>query len=466
MLSLRLTLRRLAHDVTDEQLVAWLRDPMARSIWLAYAWTRPVELEGLSGDRPLTLDRLAAALDAAGPSEDPTAPTLDHLAAVAYTLGRYDLARAWVAESTGPLADWIRGKLALREGDMDAALAGFVAAARHFEPEEVWTIRHTHHSPWGDSHQWSRMPARERAQVEAGLLQLARGDYRMALGYLAKVPAHWSDAVYVAERVLTVDELLAFVVEQPVSLPKAARERLRALLARRLMREDRPDEAVAWFDDPALADDAAAYADAFERAHGARNPIDRAAAWLEAAALARPGFHLFGTEGYPDFVQLDGMYEMAPFPMDGPWFGPDESVRALIASTDPEGRFHYRMRASRHAEAAANLLPHTSQAFGASLCLAAVYATHRFRDRQLALYDRFVEEGPLYVGSGGFGSHCPAPNLAALRPSPDAARIVWDRSSVAIAWLVGGPLAVLVGIALGGGMAGAAARYARRRARG
>ena len=61
----------------------------------------------------------------------------------------------------------------------------------------------------------------------------------------------WDDAAFVAERVLTADELKAFVDRQPLPQPKANQNegddpvvRLRYLLGRRLVREDRYKEAA------------------------------------------------------------------------------------------------------------------------------------------------------------------------------------------------------------------------------
>ncbi|NIO39120.1 MAG: hypothetical protein GTO41_02305, partial [Burkholderiales bacterium] len=64
---------------------------------------------------------------------------------------------------------------------------------------------------------------------ELGVVRLSRGEYAEALGLLQN--QFWADAAYIAERILTVDELIVFVDSgAPVH------DRLRPLLARRLAR--------------------------------------------------------------------------------------------------------------------------------------------------------------------------------------------------------------------------------------
>ncbi|MCY0506101.1 hypothetical protein OVV80_27370, partial [Klebsiella pneumoniae] len=53
----------------------------------------------------------------------------DRLASLNYQLGRYDDAERLVAKADGPLAAWVRAKLALRKGDRDAAARAYAEAA-------------------------------------------------------------------------------------------------------------------------------------------------------------------------------------------------------------------------------------------------------------------------------------------------------------------------------------------------
>ena len=86
-------------------------------------------------------------------------------------------------------------------------------------------------------------------------MRLSQGEYRDSLQLLFPVAeTYWGDVIYIAERVLTVDELEAFVDGlPPPSRTSGPADRsdpvanLRALLARRLVRVGRTSEAVAYF---------------------------------------------------------------------------------------------------------------------------------------------------------------------------------------------------------------------------
>lgn len=56
----------------------------------------------------------------------------DRLAALAYRTGRFGMARRLVEHASGPLAAWVRAKLALQEGDIARAAAFYAAAAQAF----------------------------------------------------------------------------------------------------------------------------------------------------------------------------------------------------------------------------------------------------------------------------------------------------------------------------------------------
>ena len=54
------------------------------------------------------------------------------LAALSYRTGRYDLAAKLAAESSSPLAEWVKAKIALQKGDLAAAAAHYAAASKGF----------------------------------------------------------------------------------------------------------------------------------------------------------------------------------------------------------------------------------------------------------------------------------------------------------------------------------------------
>jgi hypothetical protein len=167
------------------------------------------------------------------------------------------------------------------------------------------------------------------------------------------------------------------------------------------------------------------YAGAERRAREAEDPIEQARALYEASRIARrEGLAIFGTSHAPDWGMYDAEYEPAAArdPAAEPWRGPGETQRRAASAPPWPDRFHYRQLASHLAEAAANRLPHQSQAFAAMLCWSARHVFHRDPERARALWRRQVKEGPLAANLSAFGQECPQPELDRARrylPSSD-----------------------------------------------
>ncbi len=105
-----------------------------------------------------------------------------------------------------PLAYWIKAKLALRAGNQTAALAAYAEAAKGFPRVDK------SNSAASDQSTEINDNLIYRVDAERGVVQLARGEYQKALGYLYSTSGrYWTDAAYVAERVLTVSELQSFI---------------------------------------------------------------------------------------------------------------------------------------------------------------------------------------------------------------------------------------------------------------
>ena len=108
-----------------------------------------------------------------------------------------------MALADSPLADWVRAKLALRNNQPEAAAEHFHQAIRGFRGEANWD---EHHPVWD-----SRRPA-SRVAAEAGLLALTRNEVISSLKLMLEAGAiYWLDAAYLADYVLTVDELVEVV---------------------------------------------------------------------------------------------------------------------------------------------------------------------------------------------------------------------------------------------------------------
>jgi hypothetical protein len=247
--------------------------------------------------------------------------------------------------------------------------------------DEVWTVYdfspEGYHWGWGQS-----------ANGDLGGLRLARGDFVQSLDTLLK--GHlWNDAAFVAERVLTTNELKQYVDAQPAAAPPKEGEdynaKLRYLLGRRLVREDRYAEAGPYLSPP-YDKILEKYVKALKDGANEKLPkIERAQAWFTAAWLARyDGMELMGTELAPDVFaeggeleisdiakqRRSGVYQTVSYEKNGEQKiknvpvvlkASSKEIQRLTANKiSPDIRFHYRMIAGVLAIKAAELLPNDS----------------------------------------------------------------------------------------------------------
>lgn len=443
----------------------------------------------------------------------PTTPVegADRLAVLCYQAGRYDLAAKLAEKASGPLTSWLRAKLALHRGDLAAAASAYAEAARSFpaanDPRASIEASNT-----------------QRVLGEQGVLALARGEYVEAMRHLYDAAlrqggdgneyvydddldressgfGYGNDMRYVAERVLTVDELKAFVdAHVPASLPPAASkdassngyteaplaDHLRWLLARRLMRAGRYDEAFDYFPvsgDPRfggvdLRAKAREYAEDLHQAGRRWTDIGRAEAFYAAAVIAREhGMELLGYEQLPDFLDNDGAYPggsgQATKSLEQSFVTEGERQRYGDSQAKPDLRFHYRYIAVDQASAAADLLPPRSQAFAAVLCKATGWmlegpgdgysyytaeppkeGSESERERRAkALYGRYVRQGPYVPWATAFGRACPEPDFDKARELKRSQQVKtikhairrylgWEIASLALVVLAAGALAM------------------------
>jgi len=450
LLSLRQVASLLVADA--DVLARAIEDPLVRRLLVAYAVSR----EG-PWDEESSEVVSASVIEAVLRLPAPTAgEEIDRLAALAYQTGRYDVAERLTAKTDRPLGLWVRAKLALRHSDREAAVRDWTAA-----------LMASHKA--GDDNDLDD-DTRTRLRGEAAVAKLSAGAYEDSLRLLfPAAQTYWGDVAYVAERILTVDELKSFVDGLPPADPKPQRnasdeplprdrtEDLRALLARRLARQGRIAEALPyypasidrWSDNPAerqvlLAAEARDYAEAVAAAQPTwrwRN-VSRAEALFNVAMLSRKrGMELLGTEGPPDVAAVDGSFaggygqESPRGTVDtttrtdtrDPLLGPDEATRFAASAPKPDKRFHYRVIATDRAIEAADLLPQGSQAYAAALCWATRFAFDSDdADRARTIYRRYVATGPLQPWAKRFGRECPDPDF-------DAAREYWPKRILRLA---------------------------------
>jgi hypothetical protein len=392
--SLRLAVESVLGLEKPEALLFLARDPLARRVVAAYllsqggnyakapAWLAAVETE--------SVDALAEA---------------DRLAWAAYQVGEFAMAERWlrIADPESLMARWLRAKLALRRGATVEAAAELAEVVRHLPLMTGEDEREAGESALAE------LPMPRAVRGELGALLLSRGDYGQALTTLL-YGGFWQDAAYIAERVLTPGELLACVeVLCPVPQDDKTDEvsenhrHLRHLLARRLARAGRLDEAR-----PYCPDDVQPYLDEYVAAMKAAHDPDaaerrRAAGFWQAATLARHrGDQLFGFELAPDWLVWHGSFGLGPGVeagravatgrLDGS--SPDERERLSRHRPAINRRFHYRYRAADLAEQAIRLMPDDDDLTAQMLWVAGSWLKYRDPPEAERFYQDLVRRCP------------------------------------------------------------------------
>lgn len=355
----------------------------------------------------------------------------DKLAWAAYAAGEYKVARRWLdhCRKDTPIASWIESKLLLRAGKTDEA-ARKLSQAVEALPRTAGPWQQPQDDPRdiGDGRYYADCST---AAGELATLKLHRCQYVEALDLLYR-NGWWTDAAYVAERVLTLDELVQYVEKNwphPLATQEEEREKrardnlvpldpwppvpigdLRHLLARRLVRAGQLQLAAKYMPKE--------HREALDRyaGHLARSSdkklsqAARAEALWKAARIAREkGMELMGYELEPDAAIWDGGLEYGM--VDSRLIGPldfdivhdkeirkkleqkvapasaDEKKRLSLSQAQPNKRFHYRYKAAEMAWQAAQMMPDESDQTALVLCEAGTWL--KIRDPKAA--DRFYK---------------------------------------------------------------------------
>lgn len=414
----------LAADM--KQLERCAKSPSARAVVTAYVLSRGGRW-GTWGDAQKTgAGKWAQAVEKAGVTDMPGA---ERLAWMSYHAADYDRAQQWAdrAGDKSAVALWIRAKLQMRDGKIDPALTLLAKAVRLMPAETHWPL-----SMWSertDRYSGGSVHPASEIRAEIGALTLTAGQYAESLRWLLNATGYWDEVAYVADQVMTPDELLAFVNElgepekpaQPKPVPvgeEAAVQRqyqrdlqrfnqiesLRNLLARRLTRIGRWREGRAFF-----AEQQQEYLDQYIAAIRAGHDTNltrgqRADQFWAAAQIAREhGDDLLGTELDPDHMIYGGSFEfgakvksrMPPEKKDsyvgteGPLdlASSDEVARVHRHRPSPYKRWHYRYNAADHAWNAAKLMDNNTEELAQRLQAAGMWLAAK--DPQAA--DRFYK---------------------------------------------------------------------------
>lgn len=436
--SLRFVSRRILSEPA-EQLESLAQEPLVQQIVTAYIVSRRGLSDVQSAEETTALIR--SWLEGVTQAGVDQVACADRLALAAYQRGLFDLTSQWLAHAppNSGMAQWLRAKLLLRKGKTTEAAKLLSQVIRLLPREGGWSnppILGSAH--FEQANAWDDDSPVRQAMGELGVLQLARRDYYEALDTLLR-SGHWSDAAYVAEYVLSPDELSAYVDRQwpanephpePTAQsvasfegwggwfpPREIATELRHLTSRRLARLGRFDEAAEFATEkwkPKLIDFNHHLQAGLDQAQPASS---RAASLWKAAQIARAdGLELFGTEVEPDWQMTGGQYSLTSVGdirsrEAGPdgnvtitnissWFAYNVTVPMSIApgtsdeqrrikehKPNPDLRFHYRYYAANLAWQAAVLMPNNNDETAKVLWAAGTWL--KARDPEAA--DRFYK---------------------------------------------------------------------------
>ena len=410
---------------TPAQLKNLANNSRARRVITAYLISRrPYDDANEAANSPDAnnyFDRTTAWLNAVESADVKDVESASQLALAAYRANQMEIAQRWINRAGRELvAQWLQAKLFMRAGKTAEAARLLASLSREFPQQPPGTnapvsfaqsLYVTVNSAWGDT-----IPIGSQAFGELGVLHLARREYTEALDALLR-SGYWMDAAYVAERVLTTDELKGYIDRtwsvainsgsnsnentlSPLTgftRPMTSREQIRYLLARRLARETGGPIALSYFPTNYSSDYQTLLTE-LRAGHDATLPAEiRAKNLFAAAVMTRTnGLELFGTELEPDWAIYGGNYDFGitwqnratnEFQAKINLAGADEIERASSRQVDPDKRFHYRWQAAALAWEAAQLMPDNSDDTARVLCTAGTW----LKDRDPQAADKFYK---------------------------------------------------------------------------
>ena len=389
----------------------------------------------------------------------------DRLAALAYRTGDMDFVHALVDGQDTALAWWLKAKMLVANGKLAEAEAAYrkVLAKSPATPDPDGL------SPFNESAACAEMTQLERVR---GKFIPALRDL-LACNRTYRVEQSYDLTFYLGERVLTTAELQSIVATLPPDRSSPAGmitdfqgAELRSELAKRLVREERYQDALAYADavmvipinkydasfDTGLSkslktqhDLIQAYATAHEQTQNAGSDVAKAAAWYQLALLTRVE--------HGEILDHDSeLYKDKATP-DLPGVSSSELARLKANYTTPDQDNLRWYIAYDDALKAAQLVPSHSQAYAAILCHAAHWMNeappeaidgHDPIANLRQAWQLYVKHGAYVQWAGDFGHQCSDPDFdAAARP------LWWHRLTKRMARLHVHPFAlILAGSAL------------------
>jgi hypothetical protein len=289
-------------------------------------------------------------------NEAPPLQITPRLAWFMYKRGDIEKAEAYLAccPVDDPLATWLRFRIAQRNGQRSIAIS-------HLK-NWLQQLRNSNRVFY-EFQYYKDVSPRSAAYGNLGTLFASQNQMMDALACFVEAGAY-QDAALIAERYVETEKLRQYVdtfASRPSNALKAqyyyetyklensrdfTERHLAYLLARRLFREDRAEDALPYYP-PALATLLQTYLEAIEQSERFRNtPNVRSAHLYHASRILRwKGMELSGTEFGPDYRIVDGLFD---------WSGTREQIKAPTeipeiykeTAPTPDIRFHYRHRAA------------------------------------------------------------------------------------------------------------------------
>ncbi|HYV27277.1 MAG TPA: hypothetical protein VFA77_07070 [Candidatus Eisenbacteria bacterium] len=432
-LSLQFVAREALH-ASPAMLQSLARHPQARRVITSFIISDSHYWGNSEGEATASPEQIwLEAVEAAGVKDVELA---EQLALASYQAGQMDKAQRWIrrARKDSPVAQWLQAKLWLRDGKINQAAALLAKVTRLIPVEDHGTNEPPHDKLEHNLIMPDEQKVGNQVLGELGVLHLTRSEYVQALDALLHA-GFWTDAAYVAERVLSVDELKTYVdrhwplasadaqekeIQEDQSESDRAvnqetlRNQIRHLLARRLTRLSRGIEAREYFPDE-WQQHFDHLAQGLLIGHDESKPdAERAAAFWQAARIAREhGLDLLGTEVEPDWRVRHGQYAepdigsiraaTPPIERFGDAYSEreqptlklvtaseDERARVARFAADPYRRFHYRYLAADLGWAAAIFMPNNSEDTARVLCTAGSWLKARDPEAADRVYKSLV----------------------------------------------------------------------------
>jgi hypothetical protein len=393
ILSLQVVCSRLLKDSNDDMRNVALNS-LSRKIVTAFIFSRG----GWDFDAPspeITRKWLAAIESA----KINNAEEAGRFAWVAYSMGDTDTAARWLSKASQDdiMAKWIQAKLLLHQGNNVNAVMQLVSISRIISPDGQMN-NYNMYQDYINSDEYVIKTIRG----ELGTLYISQKHYIEAIDSLIR-GGYWEDAAYIAERILTINELKTYIDK---TWPKTgnndstdnmpAPDRLRYLFARRLARLEKWKEARPYY--PAEWQGRMdAYVRTIEDGKNQKlSKTQRAAVLWKAAVIARyEGMELMGTELDFDWFLYDGsslwrdniagirekMLSNKITPSTA------EEMQRTKKTMPPDKKFHYRYIAAELAWQAAELMPDNSDQTARVLCIAGLW----IKDKEPKEADKFYK---------------------------------------------------------------------------